>query len=57
MRSVQRRVAEIARASRAKGEKGKERIEPMYRKLLETTRRRASAQAQDETPGPTEGGA
>lgn len=39
MRSVQRRVAEIARASRAKGEKGKERIEPMYRKLLETTSR------------------
>jgi transposase, IS5 family len=39
MRSVQRRVAEIARASRAKGEKGKERIAPMYRKLLETTRR------------------
>jgi IS5 family transposase len=39
MRSVQRRVAEIARASRAKGDKGKERIEPMYRKLLEITRR------------------
>jgi len=39
MQSVQRRVAEIARASRAKGEKGKERIAPMYRKLLETTRR------------------
>jgi IS5 family transposase len=39
MRSVQRRVAEIARASRAKGEKGKERIEPLYRKLLETTSR------------------
>jgi transposase, IS5 family len=39
MRGVQRRVAEIARASRAKGETGKARIEPMYRKLLETTRR------------------
>jgi IS5 family transposase len=39
MRSVQRRVAEIARASRAKGEKGKERIVPMYRKLLDTTSR------------------
>jgi IS5 family transposase len=39
MRSVQRRVAEIARASRAKGDKGKERIEPMYRKLLEITNR------------------
>ena len=39
MRSVQRRVAEIARASRAKGEKGKERIEPLYRKLLEITSR------------------
>jgi IS5 family transposase len=39
MRSVQRRVAEIARASRAKGDKGKERIEPMYRKLLKITNR------------------
>jgi IS5 family transposase len=39
MRSVQRRVAEIARASRTKGDKGKERIEPMYRKLLEITKR------------------
>jgi IS5 family transposase len=39
MRSVQRRVAEIARASRAKGEKGKERLVPLYRKLLETTSR------------------
>jgi len=39
MRSVQRRVAEIARASRAKGEKGKQRIEPLYRKLLEITNR------------------
>jgi transposase, IS5 family len=39
MRSVQRRVAEIARASRAKGERGKQRIKPMYRKLLETTSR------------------
>jgi IS5 family transposase len=39
MRSVQRRVAEIARASRAKGEKGKERLVPLYGKLLETTSR------------------
>jgi IS5 family transposase len=39
MRSVSRRVAEIARASRAKGEKGKEKIEPLYRKLLEITGR------------------
>ena len=39
MRSVQRRVAEIARASRAKGEKGKERLVPLYRKLLDTTSR------------------
>ena len=39
MRSVQRRVAEIARASRAKGEKGKERIVPLYGKLLATTSR------------------
>jgi len=39
MRSVQRRVAEIARASRAKGEKGKQRIEPLYRKLLGITGR------------------
>jgi IS5 family transposase len=37
MRNVQRRVAEIARASRAKGETGKARIEPIYRKLLEST--------------------
>jgi len=37
MRSVQRRVADIARASRAKGEKGKQKIEPLYRKLLATT--------------------
>jgi IS5 family transposase len=35
MRSLQRRVAEIARASRARDEKGKGRIEPLYRKLLE----------------------
>jgi IS5 family transposase len=39
MRSVGRRVAEIARASRAKGDKGKEKIEPLYRKLLEITGR------------------
>ena len=32
-------MAEIARASRAKGEKGKQRIEPLYRKLLGITGR------------------
>lgn len=39
MRSVQRRVAEIARASRAKGDKLKEKIPPLYRKLLGITGR------------------
>ncbi len=39
MRSVQRRVAEIARASRAKGDKGKEKIQPLYRKVLRITGR------------------
>jgi IS5 family transposase len=39
MRSVGRRVAEIARASRAKGDKGKEKIQPLYRKLVEITGR------------------
>jgi IS5 family transposase len=39
MRSVQRRVAEIARASRAKGDKLKEKIPPLYRKLLDITGR------------------
>jgi IS5 family transposase len=39
MRGVQRRVAEIARASRAKGDKGKEKIQPLYRKLLGITGR------------------
>jgi IS5 family transposase len=39
MRSVQRRVAEIARASRAKGDKFKERVPPLYGKLLEITGR------------------
>ena len=39
MRSVQRRVAGIARASRAKGEKGKQRLEPLYGKLLAITGR------------------
>jgi IS5 family transposase len=39
MRSVQRRVAEIARASRAKGDKGKEKIQPLYRKVLGITGR------------------
>jgi IS5 family transposase len=39
MRSVQRRVAEIARASRAKGDKLKEKVPPLYRKLLGITGR------------------
>jgi IS5 family transposase len=39
MRSVQRRVAEIGRAARVKGEKGKEKLKPLYRKLLEITGR------------------
>ncbi len=39
MRSVQRRVAEIARASRAKGDKLQDKIPPLYRKLLEITGR------------------
>ncbi len=39
MRNVQRRVAEIARASRTRGEKGKQKIEPLYGKLLEITSR------------------
>jgi IS5 family transposase len=39
MRSVQRRVAEIARASRTKGEKGKQKIETLYGKLLGITGR------------------
>jgi transposase, IS5 family len=39
MRSVQRRVAEIARASRAKGEKGKAKLDLLYPKLLEITGR------------------
>ena len=39
MRSVQRRVAEIARASRTKGEKGKAKLDLLYPKLLEITGR------------------
>jgi transposase, IS5 family len=39
MRSVQRRVAEIGRAARVKGEKGKEKLKPIYRKLLDITGR------------------
>jgi IS5 family transposase len=39
MRSVQRRVAEIARASRLKGEKRQAKIESLYRKLLGITGR------------------
>jgi len=39
MRSVQRRVAEIARASRAKGDQGKQKLDPLYRKLLGITGR------------------
>jgi len=39
MRNVQRLVAQIARASRAKGQKVKEKIEPLYSKLLAITQR------------------
>jgi transposase, IS5 family len=42
MRSVARRVVEIARASRVKGEKGKEKLQPVYRKLLDITGRIAA---------------
>jgi IS5 family transposase len=39
MRSVGRRVMEIARAARVKGDKGKEKLRPIYRKLLAITGR------------------
>jgi IS5 family transposase len=39
MRNVQRRVAEISRASRSKGEAGKQKIETLYGKLLGITSR------------------
>ena len=39
MRNVQRRVAEIARVSRAKGEQGKKKLQPLYGKLLGITKR------------------
>jgi len=39
MRSVGRSVMEIARAARVKGEKGKEKMQPLYRKLLAITGR------------------
>jgi transposase, IS5 family len=39
MRSVGRRVMEIARAARIKGEKGREKLVPIYRKLLAVTGR------------------
>jgi IS5 family transposase len=39
MRSVQRRVSEIGRAARVKGEKGKEKLQGIYRKLLHITGR------------------
>jgi len=42
MRSVARRVVEIARASRVKGERGKEKLQPVYRKLLDITGRIAA---------------
>jgi IS5 family transposase len=38
MRNVQRRVAEIARVSRAKGEQGKKKLQPLYGKLLGITK-------------------
>ena len=39
MRNVQRCVAEIARVSRAKGEQGKKKRQPLYGKLLGITKR------------------
>jgi IS5 family transposase len=39
MRSVQRRVAEIGRTARIKGEKGKEKLQTIYRRLLDITGR------------------
>jgi IS5 family transposase len=39
MRSVQRRVAEIGRAARSKGEQGKAKLQPLYRKMLDITGR------------------
>jgi len=39
MRSVGRSVMEIARAARVKGDKGKEKMQPIYRKLLDITGR------------------
>jgi IS5 family transposase len=39
MRSVARRVVAIARASRMKGEKGREKLQPIYRQLLDITGR------------------
>ena len=38
-RSANRCVMEIARAARVKGEKGKEKLQPIYRKLLDITGR------------------
>jgi IS5 family transposase len=39
LRSVQRRVSEIGRAARVKGERGKEKLQGIYRKLLAITGR------------------
>lgn len=39
MKSVGRRVAEIGRAARTKGETGKEKLQPLYRKMLGITGR------------------
>ena len=39
MKSVGRRVAEIGRAARTKGEKGKEKLQPLYQKMLGITGR------------------
>ena len=39
MKSVQRRVAEIGRAARTKGEKGKAKLQPLYTKMLGITGR------------------
>jgi transposase, IS5 family len=39
MRSVQRRVSEIGRAARIKGERGKQKMQALYRKMLDITGR------------------
>jgi transposase, IS5 family len=54
MKSVQRRVSGIGRAARTKGEKGKEKLLPIYRKMLDITGR-VVAQARRFSSGITRG--